>query len=293
MNWNFPNHSSVYSYLLGGLPILIITIIFMPRSLHDFRRKNVTLLLSGHSCPQCGYSLIGLHCREDGFTLCPECGVVWQLPERVIKISSHSYRFEFVAACLIILLFTVYIIWSIELGNPIFSSMHMVVFYAMILGIFVTSIRWINSKKNRPRLVIPNYHELQRGNCPACHVVIDGVPANWEGVTTCTECGTVWKIPEGELEGVLSEPSKFARNYWIPTWVVDGDGKSVLRLRPKDQWMGFITSSLIKLRCPSCQHSLSNSAMDGEGLTRCPECGASWILPSEEEIRYYTNIDDK
>jgi len=276
----------ITAYFLYIFYFLMMTILF-PILFRKYYRKRINNLLSNSYCPHCGYSLIGLHCREDGFTLCPECGVAWQLPERVTKPSSHSYRLEFVAACLIILLFTVYIIWSIELGNPIFSSIHMVVFYAMIFGIFVTSIRWINSKKNRPRLVIPNYHDLQQANCPACHVVLDGVSMDWDGVSTCSQCGAVWKIPDGEVDGEFSEPTKFGRKYLVPTRVVDREGKQVLRLRPRNDWNAFIIKSLMKKQCPGCLCSLSGLEVDDEGMTRCTECEAVWVLPGEEDVDCY------
>jgi len=287
MDWFSDNHFSMLFYILAEFTVFVITLIFFPRSLRGFRRKTVTTLLSGHICPHCGYSLLRLPYREDGCTLCPECGVAWQLPELTAKPPVKWFGFRFAISCLTILSFTVFIILSIAFGDSILSSTVVLVFVNLIFISFVTFLFWSSNRADHPYLVIPIYRGLERGHCPACHVVLDGVAVDWDGVTTCGVCGAVWKVPDFAAEYKFPEATKFGRACIVPTWVVDEKGKSAMRLRAKNGWMEFIITSLMKKRCPGCSCSLAGVVADDKGMTRCPECEAVWVLPWDEDIDCY------
>jgi len=286
-NWDSFHRLPILICLVAGLPVLVIPLLFATRELRNFRRKRVTPLLSGHICPHCGYSLMKLPSRDDGFTLCPECGVVWRLPEMGTNSTSDKHLLQTYFSYFIIILIAVYLVWSTVLGEPVFSFLHFVFFGEMVLGIIIIYIRKDNRKKNIHRLVMGNYHKLEWGNCPACHVVLDGVAVDWDGVSTCSQCGAVWKISNGEVDGEISEPTEFGRRYLIPTRVVDREGKQVLRLRPRNDWNAFIIKSLMKKQCPGCLCSLSDVKADDKEMTRCPECEAVWVLPGEGDVGWY------
>jgi len=71
---------------------IITTIILLPslcRRPHDIYWGRSQLMLSYHRCPNCEYSLIGLECNDDHFTVCPECSISWKLPEEIKEPPSY------------------------------------------------------------------------------------------------------------------------------------------------------------------------------------------------------------
>jgi len=178
-----------------------------------------------------------------------------------------------------------FIVVLIAKGKSVFSSDIVTNFLLAVFYLFILYHTRTQNRKDRPFLVMGDYHESERGNCPACHVVMDGVAADWDGVTTCSVCGAVWKVADFAGVREFSEPTKFCRAYLMPTWVVDGQGKSVVRLRAKNDWMEFIIQSLMKKRCPGCSCSLADVEANDEGLVVCPGCAGKWVLPSGEDVR--------
>jgi len=287
LQWDSSQRFSFLIYLMIGASVLIFPLLFLPRSLRIHRRKTVTALLSGHTCAHCGYSLKGLPNHDGGFTICPECGVAWRLPERVSKTTRENIRLQMFFSFLATVLVVAWIVWSTVFGEPVFSFLHVILSCELIIGVALNYVRWSNHKKNKPRLVMGSYHELERGHCPACHVLLDGVAMDWDGVTTCEECGAVWRVADSEMEREIFKPTKFGRAYLVPTWVVDEKGKSALKLRVADDWMEFIIASLMKKRCPGCSCSLAGVKENDEGLVVCPECAGLWMLPSSDEVHVY------
>jgi len=196
--WDSTRDSLILFFIIGGISVLLPTILLLPRSLHEYRQKTVSLLLSGHYCPRCGYSLIGLQCCKDGFTSCPKCGLSWKLPERVNQpsLSSDKHHFGIISSWLILIALFVYIIWSIELGGAIFSSRHILALIGMIAVVLDISKRRNTNKNKSPRLVMTNYHKFDGKNCPACNVVLDEARVDWGHGYTCRECGAAWKLTD-------------------------------------------------------------------------------------------------
>ncbi len=102
---------------------------------------------------------------------------------------------------------------------------------------------------------------------------------------------TAWRraVEIGPLVLIVPSVAVIALAYWTSAsmdllWVglcgiVVGMG---LRLAAREEtWVKLMPRRLDEGRCPVCEYRLDNLAVEEDGCTVCPECGAAWRLAEQ------------
>jgi len=184
------------AYTIGFIPLFFIMIISGCRWVLKLRRTQIHDQISGHICPHCKYSLIGLPCDKDQFSMCPECGIAWRLTKKVTTLSCPQYKRDFTASLIVIMSYVVYLIWSMRNGEELFSTNHKFLF-CFTYGIIMMFLnQWMRNTIFISNFILPRGRDVQDKICPACDALIEDHSTNSDGITTCARCGAVWRLPD-------------------------------------------------------------------------------------------------